>query len=73
MKTIKFLKKPKIGNKVKVYINDKKTSFGIVTGLAMKKEFDYFRQVVILEKSEREFSLDETDLFLEAKKVVFKN
>lgn len=67
----KFIKKPKPGQKVKVYANtsNEKARYGFVVEV---KTEEGGREIVLLNESFIDFTLEECDYCLEKRKVEFK-
>lgn len=67
----KFIKKPKAGQKVKVYpnVHGESSGYGIVIEVKTKPSG---REIVLLDESFIDFSLDECHYCLEKRKVEFK-
>jgi len=70
MERIKFIKKPKIRDKVKVYITHFHSYYGIVQRLKYIEQNETLRQIVVLKKT-KPIDLWDIDFFLDPSKVQF--
>ena len=69
MKTVNFVKAPKLGNVIKVY-HKGGYYFGMCKGITYVDRLTSIRQVAIVERLMDTYSLTECDFFLESEKVV---